>query len=287
MNEKFLIINADDYGINEQTNAAVFQLFEQKRISSASVLAVGPRAEQALEIAAENKYPVGIHFAFNSDSEAERWHSFTLATSLNDGKGLHHDQKQITLHAKSADITTEMEAQYRFMVENGCVPDHADSHCGTLFGINGRLFFLNAFRFCAAHNLPFCLPKRPRFLTRQLGSGAAKLLQPLHKSIVAIGMKMGVMLPDDMFSNPYSIRKIESYATLRDYYIREMRALEPGITELFLHPSFPLGYLNDAQDEWTKREYECRLLMSGDLLEIARDEGIRLVSWGEAPFDGR
>lgn len=282
---KYLILNADDYGINEQSNAAIFELFQQKRITSASILTVGSRAKQAIYMAAEHDYPVGIHFAFNSDDEQHRWRSITAAPSLNDDKGLYHDAKKIMFRAKSAEISREMEAQYLMMVKSGCLPDHADSHCGTLLGVNGRLFFMNAFRFCRDHNIPFCMPKNHRFLYRMFdNSRMPALLTPFYKLIISIGEAMGVMLPDDMITNPHSIKKIANYAALRAFYLEQLQTVQPGITNLFLHPSYAPGFLNDPEDEWTKRDYELRLLLSGDLQQAAQDAGIQLVSWQDAPF---
>jgi len=278
----YLILNADDYGICEQTNAAIFELFEQGLITSASLMAVGPRAPQAAQMAASVSYPVGLHLCFNSDNKHNRWKSLSAAPSLNDAQGLYYDQKKLARRAKSCDIVCEMEAQYQFLRRAGCLPDHADSHCGTLYGINGRLFFMDAFRFCQKYNLPFRLPKSPRFLDRQFGGKAPSVLLPLHRAVVKRGLAMGVRLLDDMLTNPDPIRKIQRYEVLRAYYMDALREIGPGVTELFLHPSYSPGFYGDPEDEWTKRDYELRLLRSGDLLQLAADLGIQLVSWKEA-----
>jgi predicted glycoside hydrolase/deacetylase ChbG (UPF0249 family) len=71
--------------------------------------------------------------------------------------------------AKRRDITRELEAQYLRLLDMGCVPDHADSHAGTLYGTNGRLFFLNAYALCKKYGLPFRFATEDSFLTRQFG----------------------------------------------------------------------------------------------------------------------
>lgn len=282
---KYLIINADDFGVHESTNKAVMELFEKKLITSSSLLTVAPYSEKAVNLSAAYNLPVGVHLTINSDDNNNRWQSNSKVKSLNDGKGLLYDQKILALKAKSKDVTAEIEAQYQFMVNNGCKPDHADNHCGTLYGINGRLFFINAFRFCQKYNLPFRFPKSPAFLARQFGGKAPLPLILAHRILIEVAKHYDVCLIDDMFSSPYSIKKIKSYDSLREYYINELKNLSPGITEVFLHPSYPIGKnQSDKDSEWLKREYELKLLQSGDLLDIAVKSNISIVSWGNAPF---
>ena len=282
MPERRLILHADDYGYNGASNRAVEALFEQGLLTSASLITVAPEALPAAHTAALRKLPIGVHFTLNSDPESPRWQSNSGASSLSDTKGLYHDSKQITLRAKSKDVSRELQAQYDFMLQNGCVPDHADSHCGTLYGINGRLFFFNAFRFCAQYNLPFRLAKSERFLHRMFVSGRAPApLVPLYRAIAAAGLRRGVQLPEDVITSPHGMAALPDYETLRDFYIEELRGAGDGVTEIFLHPALPLeGCVPD--DPWIKRNYEYRLLQSGDLPALAEKLGFRLVSWAEA-----
>lgn len=282
---KYLIINADDFGVHSATNKAVAELFEKGLISSASLLTVAKDSQNAVKIAAVNKLPVGVHLTINSDGKENRWQSNSDAKSLNDDKGLLHDNIRLALRAKSKDVTQELEAQYRFMVDNGCVPDHADNHCGTLYGINGRLFFINAFRFCKKYSLPFRFPKSPAFLERQLGRKVPGALLLVHKMIVTTAKRYDICMPDDIVSNPHSIKKIQTYDILRDYYVEQIKSMTPGITEVFLHPSYPIGNTpSEIDNEWLKREFELRLLQSGDLLQVAAEQKITVCSWGNAPF---
>lgn len=283
--KKFLILNADDFGVNPSTNKAILELFEKGLITSASLLTVAQDSKDAAKLTFANKLPVGVHLTINSDDNENRWHSNSQAKSLSDNKGLLNDNKLLALKAKSKDVTQELEAQYRFMVENGCMPDHADNHCGTLYGINGRLFFINAFRFCKKYSLPFRFPKSPAFLERQLNRRVPSVLVLAHKMIVNTAKHYDLCLPDDIISNPYSIKKIKTYDALRAYYVDQIKNMAPGITEVFLHPSYPIGDApSSADNEWLKREFELQLLQSWDLLQVAADKGILVCSWGNAPF---
>ncbi len=149
---KYLIINADDFGHNKEQNKAIKELLENRLITSTSLMAVASEAMDAADFSRDISFPVGVHITLNSDGK-DLYQSLTGAPSL--GKdGLWYESKNLTFKAKREDVRKELEAQYQYIVGKGARVDHADSHCGTVYGINGRRFFLDAFDFCSEHKLP-------------------------------------------------------------------------------------------------------------------------------------
>ncbi len=274
---KYIIINADDFGYNAQQTRAILELYQGGFITSTSVLTVAPGAEAAARIAREEQIPVGVHLTINSDSAQDRWHSLANGHSLSDDQGLRCSQIQVALHARRREVAVELEAQYAFLIQNGCTVDHADNHCGTLYGINGRRFYWEAYRFCARHGLPYRFPKSPAFIERQLGFRVPPPIYRLHRHIVSVGDRLGVRQLDDLVSNPQSVEAIGDYDHLRRWYLDAVDQCEEGVTEFFLHPAYPI----DGDPGWQKRVWELQLLQSGDLLQRAEDRGIRVISWGE------
>ncbi len=272
---KYLIINADDFGLNKEQNAAIKDLLEKKLITSTSLMSVAPEAKDAVTFAKDISFTVGVHITLNSDDEKELYPSLTGAHSL--GKeGLWHENKKLTFRANRKDVRAELEAQYRYITDKGATVDHADSHCGTVYGINGRRFFLDAFDFCKEHNLPFRFPKTVGFLERQIGMKIPSPIVKIQQMIVSSAEKRGVKLLTDLVSNPWSMERIKDYDTLRKYYLDAVDNCLDGVTEIFLHPAL---YNENYGKEWQKRELEYRLLKSGDLLQRARDKGIEAVGW--------
>lgn len=287
MGERYLIINADDFGNSKGANEAIHTLFKEKRITSSTLMAPAVKADEALQLASENDYPVGVHLTINSDFDLLRWQSVLPreeVPSLNDEKGLHHDPELLAKSVKASQLNKELDAQVQYMISKGCIPDHADNHCGTLYGMNGRLFFINAFKLCKRYNYPFRFPKGRGFLEEKFGKNVPTHISAAHKGISGLAKMMGVPLLDEMFTNPYSTKDIGCFENLRDYYIKQIRSMGEGITEMFLHPCVSDPAMEKITDEWPKRIWEFQLLMDDTFFKIIDEEGIQLVSWGEAPF---
>ena len=62
MTERSVIVNADDFGLSERTNAGVIQAHEKGIVTSASLMVRGPAAAHAAEYAREHReLGVGLH----------------------------------------------------------------------------------------------------------------------------------------------------------------------------------------------------------------------------------
>ena len=277
---RYLIINADDFGYNPEQTRAIDELYSEGLISSTSLMSVAPDAKAAAEIANRKNYPVGIHLTLNSDSETSRWQSQSGAKSLSDGRGLYSDQLGLALHLRRKDVAAELEAQYKFAENAGCVIDHADNHSATMYGINGRRFYIDAYDFCQRHFLPYRYPKSADFIERQLGRKVPSPIMMLHRKMVNEGLKRNIVLLDDLVFNPWNMQRIGNKDVLLKYYLDAVENCREGVTEIFLHPSYPLDN-TEAQGEWTKRIFEFEILKSGALLEKAKKENVKVISWSQ------
>lgn len=279
MISKKLIINADDFGICKETNKAVKELFKAKKITSTSLLAVGGAADEALYISKELGISPGVHLTLNSDFAEMPWKSLSAAESFMADGYLLFDTARLAKGATSKDVTLECEKQIEYVLNGGVRPDHIDNHCGTMYGINGRLFFINAFRLAKKYRLPFRFPKRGGFLDGYFKGKAPALIKVAHKAVVLTGRLMGAALPDDIITHPYPMKDIAGYKSLEKYYLDAVTAVGEGVTELFLHPSYDCAEFSALTKEWKKRQYELEFLFSGKLEKRMADEGIEAVSY--------
>ena len=56
-----MVINADDFGWNEYRDKGIIEMFENKHISSATALVNGYNFVNAIKIAKEKRFPIGLH----------------------------------------------------------------------------------------------------------------------------------------------------------------------------------------------------------------------------------
>src|SRR6266436_7175578 len=69
--DRFLIVNADDFGRSEAVNGGIVEAFQRGILTSASLVATGAAFEQAVELARQNPgLGVGIHLALNEHDPA-------------------------------------------------------------------------------------------------------------------------------------------------------------------------------------------------------------------------
>jgi chitin disaccharide deacetylase len=289
MGERYLIINADDFGMCRETNSAIEELFKRGRITSAAVMAPAEFVKEAVHTAVNNGFDLGLHVTLNSDWKYSPWKctaSVTKVSSLIDKNGTFYSKvSDFYEKAKENEVAAEINAQYDFIVGLGYKPTHMDSHCGTLYGLGGRSFLKQAFQVCKEYKLPFRFPKSKDFLTDMFKGNVPKAIEEAHSGAVMAAEAFGISLLDYMITNPFSVKDLGSYDSLKGFYINSIKNLKEGVTELFLHPSYDVAMLSSISSEWQKRIWERELLLDEDFQKVLYDERINLVSWKEAPFD--
>lgn len=289
---KYLIITADDFGIDLVTNEAIEELAILGKITSVSLMIPGKAALDAVErIKRIPHLSVGLHVTLTSDLENEKWGCSAPSdstTPLIDKEGFIHlidedgyfysDMDEFLNKSASDTVISEIAAQYSYGEKLGITFDHLDSHSGVLYGLTGKTFISIAFHFCETHRLPFRFPKQIQALEKMIDHAVSQEIIETHSQWTKFAEIKGVQLPDLILSNPFSMEKIPTYEHLKEYYLEELRHLPHGITELFLHPS-------KADSEffvlpgWQKRVWEYQLLMDQDFHKKLEEERIQLVSW--------
>ena len=269
------------FDLGASSGRGILGSFDGEKIGSAGILAPAPFAGEAAAVSGQRGYSIGVHWTLTSEWAAWPWAPCGDCPTLLE-EGVLTADKQKVKQAKSRYITLELEAQYLRLLDMGCVPDHADSHAGTLYGTNGRLFFLNAYALCKKYGLPFRFAKQDSFLTRQFGKDPGALLRTASKAISGIGSLYRVSLLDDFYSDPRPVEKIGSRSELKAYYEAQLSTLKGDICEVFMHPCLPDQELLARSPQWEKRIWEYEYLKSGDLLLAARQAGFKVVSWREA-----
>lgn len=128
---KYLIINADDFGLSPSVNKGILESFRAGTVSSTTLMVNMPGFEDAVRIARETpELGVGLHFNLTYGGPVSRPEDVPSLTKRDGSYRWERDQNISdyinTLDAK--DVLTELQAQWDKFIATGLTPTHMDSH---------------------------------------------------------------------------------------------------------------------------------------------------------------
>lgn len=286
---RYLIINADDFGMCRSANLAVIDLFKKGGITSATIMAPCPWAKEAAVWAAANpEYAVGLHLTTTSEWGNYRWAPIAdNVPSLKDEEGfMWHESDQFETHASLEDVRKEINAQYDRLHQFGFNPSHFDNHMGSLYGVaTGRFELLSlTIEECAKHGgMPFRFPSKftdEQFSNEMLDINVPKevvmgLIEPMIKGAAQAGVAiLDYLMPGD-WNGPQS----ESYENFREYIFEKYRAFPDGIIETYIHPVIESDEIKGICGSWQRRNWEYKLFSDPKTLEFIKSQNIELINY--------
>lgn len=283
MSQRYLIINADDYGMCHAANEAIEDIFNNGCVSTTTLMTPCPWAEEAVARARANpRMRVGLHLTLTSEWQPYRWGPRAVASvpSLVDGGGYFPQTVKALLQTATAeDVAVELDAQLHFMTSRGLRPTHIDNHMGSVYGLLGPSFMPQVFALCAREKWAFRLPRS----TRAFGAVPPEVQGQLGR-LVAEADRLGIGTIDQLTSHHLPVTQAEGYTAVRDVYLDIIRNIEPGITEIYLHPAKDGEELRAIAPDFQKRVWEYQFLLDDVLPRTLAEEGIVLTNWVDAPF---
>jgi predicted glycoside hydrolase/deacetylase ChbG (UPF0249 family) len=266
-NSKLLIIHADDLGAAHSVDAASFDALDKGAISSASIMMPTPWVtEVAVYARAHPNADLGLHLTLTAEWETFRWGSVSPSdkvSSLLDSDGTFPSEDSVVAkRAKPAEAEREIRAQVDRALALGLRPTHLDSHMGSLF-TTPELMATYA-KVARDYHLPFLAVRGPP---------GTPLPPPLTPSDVVLD---AVIIADPSIPS----------AQWKDWYLKQIANLKPGVTELIVH----LGH-DDAElqavmvyhepygSAWRQRDYD--VVNSPEFKKALKDNGVILVTWRE------
>lgn len=273
-----LIINADDFGVSPGVNRAVQELFSAGRLTSATVMAGMPGSEDAIQRAkAMLALDIGMHLNLSLGDAV--CGPIPPITARSDRKlpAAPLLMARASLPGAATAIERELRAQIQWAMQAGIRPTHFDSHKHVhvhpvILDVMVRLakeFGVPAIR--APVEDRRISPFRPDKATARallLALPALAVRQRLDREAIAH--------PDRFFGIVESGRwRPESLAAA-------VLRLEPGTTELMVHP----GYVDDELRGLgfrllDQREAELNALLSEQVGEALREADVRLVGYAD------
>jgi hypothetical protein len=252
-----LIVNADDFGFDEDTVEATVECFRAGALTSATIMLGMPATDQAFEFARGNpELDVGVHLSFTGDFGQRPLAGAERVPSLVDPEGRFLPVRTMRSRALAGrlaqgELELEIEAQVRAVREAGVQVSHVDSH--------RHVHKLGSFRAALARVLPGLGIRRVRtaqdvYVTRPLTSptywAGPRWRRQLRKAFETTDHFFMAAVPDPPWSTPLAAR-LEGLT---------------GTLEVGVHPG-------RAQD-WRDRDRRALLELAAGL-----DDRVELSDW--------
>ncbi len=265
--DRLLIINGDDAGMCHAANAGTLECLEKGLMTSATIMVPCPWFPALADYARRHPHlDFGVHLTHTAEWRFYRWGPVAprdQVPGLVDPEGyLWRSVQEVYAHATPEQALIEGRAQIRRALAAGVDVTHLDSHMGTL-QLDPR--YLEVYRTLA---LEFDLPVR-------MASQATleKFGQPGLRARFAAD---GLVFPDHFI---YEELQSEP-ADVKGFWLRVLRNLQPGVTELYIHAALPTEELRAITGSWKTRGEEYQVFTyDADLRRAIEEQGIIRIGY--------
>lgn len=280
--DKRIIINADDFGLCAGVNKAVAQAHTNGVLTSTTIMANMPAAEEAVKIAKQlPSLGVGVHLNLfegrpvSKDSCIDRLLDADGQFALSPSK---LSLLSMGRHKIRNAIRTELASQIQWVIDNGLTPTHLDSHkhihsFPSIFPIVcelARQFKITAIRFTYE---PKQLSRAPWPLPSEGGRKRARKARTTAK---INRMQNANFLKTDALLGVAHLGKINVN------FFRAVTLYNPAATaEVMTHPGLADSAEPDKTRRLHQRKVELEALCSEKTMQYFKDANIKLVHYGQ------
>lgn len=245
---RVLIVNCDDFGMDDAINVAVIDSIDRGIAGSCSVMVPCPAAPHALQLLRERPdIPFGIHLTLVRDSVRDRWGPLTarerVPSLLDDDGELFTSAGRAELMARARPDEIELEFRAQLRAVAGLGPTQLDFHC---LADGGRADILDLTVALAAEH----------------GLAVRVWLEPGRRQM----RRLGLPVVDNDFLDSFAIDVVGKPAR----FAQLLRELPAGLNEWAVHPS-------TGGERVRRGDYE--FLISPEARELLNDEDIVVIDY--------
>jgi len=280
--DKRIIINADDFGLCDGVNKAVAQAHTAGVLTSATIMANMPAADEAVKMAKQMpSLGVGVHLNLFEGKPLSKDNGIDCLLNA-DGSFAFSPAKlsllSIGRHKIRNAIRTELTAQIQWVIDNGLKPTHLDSHkhihsFPSIFPIVcdlARRFEITAIRFTLEPKqlsaMPWPLPSEGGRKRARAVRITAKINRIQNSTFLKTNALLGVTHTGKIDVNFFkAVTLYNSAAT----------------TEVMTHPGLADGLDQRQTKLLHQRKGELQALCSERTKQYFKDAGIKLVHYGQ------
>lgn len=276
---KYLIINADDFGVSKSVNEAIIDLLNKNKISSATLMPNVNYYDEAAKWAVENSSNIGLHLTFLNDDTKFKYRSLSRSKSLEDENGyLLDDRRKFSKSLKLRDIKKEIDMQFKKLEDSGVKISHVDIHRYALYPTYNPIVYLYLCKKCRQKGrLPIRWSRNGEV---SVCDGITNLCDTdnIAKFFSAVSDLYQIPIPDYVFKFPY--RDIFfSYDEKKEAFINMLRKLPDGINEVHIHPSVLSEEIKEINPTWQERILEYEMMFDDDIKNEIEKLNIKLITY--------
>jgi len=258
--KKYLIIHMDDMGSSHAANAAGIDLFLNGVVTSCSVMIPCAYAFDFIRWWKHNQqFDTGVHFTLTCEWDNAKWRpvgEYTKTASLwNSDSFMWQSNDEVLQHANMTDVYHELDMQIKLALEWGLTPSHFDRHMHTITS-NHELCDIYV-DLAKKYNIMYQVVKDEYFLP----TDAVIDTKPID-SLIGIGAEPGLNLEQK-----------------RECLYEIFKNLEPGITQLTIHPVIDTPEIRNIIPDWHERYDEYLLFMSDKTRKVIEENNIELIDY--------
>ena len=257
---RLLIINADDFGMCNSVNEAIFRTLKEGIVHSTSLMVPCPWVLHAMRFLADNpEIPFGVHLTVISDPVDYRWGSVTYrekVPSLVDKAGYFYNfehMPKFLAQVRLDQLEIEFRAQIEFLLAASLKPTHLDWH-SLRIGDRPDIF-----------DVMLRVAKEYGLALRVAGRSLIENLQ-----------SQGLPTNDYDFLDSYLLDPVNKSAR----YAQMLHELPAGLTEWAVHPGLDNTELLAIEPDGNHvRQTDFDFWTSQQAKDIVKEEGIILLDY--------
>jgi len=265
---KLLIIHADDMGLSHSVNTACIKAFDNKGITSGSIMVPCPWSP---EIAAYVKdHPgmdVGIHLTMTAEWDLYKWGGIApadqISSLLDKNNYFYPTVEALGKAAKAIEAEKELRAQIDRAIASGVEPTHLDTHMGSVMA-NPELVKIYL-SLSDTYHLPVLFPRA--YLS-------------WFPPEMAKAMESKIFLLDNLFMlEPKMIT-----GKWIDAYKKGIETMKPGLNEMIVHLAIDndeMQAISKGHDDYGSawRQHDLDLVSSAEFKDLLKTNHIILIGW--------
>jgi chitin disaccharide deacetylase len=265
---KLLIIHADDMGLAHSVNTACIKAFDNKGITSGSIMVTCPWASEISAYVKDHPgLDVGIHLTLTAEWDYYKWGGITssdqIPSLLDKNNNFFPSVEELGKSVKAAEAEKELRAQIDRAIASGVQPTHLDTHMGSVLA-NSELVKIYL-GLSDIYHLPVLFPR-----------AYLSWFQP----DMAKSMGSKIFLIDNLFMlDPKMIT-----GKWIDPYQKAIETMKPGLNEMIVHVAVDNDEMQaiarghkDYGSAW--RQNDLDLVSSQEFKDLLKNNHIILIGW--------